>query len=516
MRTIALYSDIHGNALALDAVLADIAASGIHERYCLGDLVGYGPMPEESVVRVRRSGDPIVRGNYDRAIGEHRGDCGSLHSDPQETLDAAEAFAYTINAVSAEHQAYLAALPEEIRLDLPGATMLLCHGIPGAVTEGLAGDAPAIDIIRHVRSAGVQIVCAGHAHEPFHRSVPDGVTTLHWVNPGSVGRPTGRDPRAVWSEVVIGGRGEVLARAHDDLGCGPLGVSGLWLGVVVHRVEYRNAEVHRMMMAKGLPGGLAAAFKAPLGEVRADRLADPPAPPGIPGSGASTVLQSERKCVCALGDRITTYESLAAIFGGPVDSAGAAVRGLRDSIRSCRVSPNLDEVAIIRSIERADVALASREGAAAFEAERRRLYGADGRFDPFTNVLSPSEVTYVSGAAKDTEAALRTLYREAEFEPPGECSPGHIAVELSFMAHCLRRGSRTSAAWLLLSNDFFVEHLAEWAILFAVVIGQQAREPVTACAGAALDKHLACEASIFRHAVPEYCELRGTAMPESV
>ncbi len=77
MRRIALYSDVHANTLALEAVAAAIAAEGIEERYCLGDLVGIGPRPEEAVALVRSYGDRVVQGNYDRAIGSHLRSPGS-------------------------------------------------------------------------------------------------------------------------------------------------------------------------------------------------------------------------------------------------------------------------------------------------------------------------------------------------------------------------------------------------------------------------------------------------------
>ena len=60
MRRIALYSDIHGNVPALEAVLADIVCTGVTERYCLGDLVGYGPDPSGVIARVRATGDPVI------------------------------------------------------------------------------------------------------------------------------------------------------------------------------------------------------------------------------------------------------------------------------------------------------------------------------------------------------------------------------------------------------------------------------------------------------------------------
>ena len=82
MRRIAIFSDIHGNLPALDAVLADVDAAGVTERYCLGDLVGYGPDPAGVIDRMRESGIPTVYGNYDEGIAHRRGECGCCYATP--------------------------------------------------------------------------------------------------------------------------------------------------------------------------------------------------------------------------------------------------------------------------------------------------------------------------------------------------------------------------------------------------------------------------------------------------
>ena len=68
---LAILSDIHGNLEALEAVLADIAQQTVDSIYCLGDIVGYGPQPDEVVARLAAENAVGVRGNHDSAaIGE--------------------------------------------------------------------------------------------------------------------------------------------------------------------------------------------------------------------------------------------------------------------------------------------------------------------------------------------------------------------------------------------------------------------------------------------------------------
>jgi predicted phosphodiesterase len=77
-RPFAVFSDVHGNLPGLEAILADIDHRGIERSLCLGDLVGYGPFPDEVAALVRESGIPSLMGNYDQGIGFSTGDCGCV------------------------------------------------------------------------------------------------------------------------------------------------------------------------------------------------------------------------------------------------------------------------------------------------------------------------------------------------------------------------------------------------------------------------------------------------------
>jgi predicted phosphodiesterase len=76
---IAIFSDPHGNSAATEAVLAAIAAEAPDAVYCLGDLVGYGAMPNETIALIRERGIPTTMGNYDDGVGFDRDDCGCAY-----------------------------------------------------------------------------------------------------------------------------------------------------------------------------------------------------------------------------------------------------------------------------------------------------------------------------------------------------------------------------------------------------------------------------------------------------
>lgn len=179
-------------------------------------------------------------------------------------------------------------------------------------------------------------------------------------------------------------------------------------------------------------------------------------------------------------------------------------------MRSCRVTRNVDEQAIREAFEAADAAIRTQAGRESLVREREKLYGGQREFDPFRNVLSSDEATYVSEDPVRSIKALESLYREGRFTSPAiggvERGPGDIATQLSYVAHCLRMAVAGDATAVVRARRFFVEHLATWAVLFAVVVSRESAEPVMRYAGLALDKFLTCEAATFRHAIPAACE----------
>ena len=133
----ALISDIHANLPALDAVLADIARrANVDATYHLGDLVGYGPWPNETVSRLRAAGIPGVAGNYDSTVATGYKHCGCRYEDPRQEELSHLSFAWTLEHTSDETKAFLRSLP--FRIDLrpfgghaSGPTVTLLHGNQG-------------------------------------------------------------------------------------------------------------------------------------------------------------------------------------------------------------------------------------------------------------------------------------------------------------------------------------------------------------------------------------------------
>src|ERR1700726_823139 len=98
---IALFSDIHANLPALEAVLANIDTQKPDAVYCLGDLVGYNIWPNEVIDTIRSSKIPTIAGNYDFGIGRGSDDCGCAYKTDEEKAMGKISIAYT-NEVTRE------------------------------------------------------------------------------------------------------------------------------------------------------------------------------------------------------------------------------------------------------------------------------------------------------------------------------------------------------------------------------------------------------------------------------
>ena len=197
---IAIFSDIHGNLQALDAVLADIESQRPDAVYCLGDLVGYGANPDDVTARVRAAGYPTVMGNYDDGVGFDRDDCGCAYREEAERERGQRSLEWTKAHVTAEHKAYLRTLAPEIRIDADGSRVLLVHGSPRKMNEYLFEDRPLASFERLAATSGAEIVAFGHTHKPYVKTVA-GVTFL---NVGSVGKPKDADWRACYAVIENG------------------------------------------------------------------------------------------------------------------------------------------------------------------------------------------------------------------------------------------------------------------------------------------------------------------------
>jgi putative phosphoesterase len=210
---IAIFSDIHANLPALEAVLGDIASRHVDAVYCLGDLVGYAPFPNEVVERIRQESIPTVMGNYDDGVGFERDECGCAYREEDEKRRGDQSFAWTKAHVTAENKAFLRTLKAEIRFDADGKRVLLVHGSPRKINEYLFEDRPLSSFQRLAASSNADIVVYGHTHRPYTKLVDD----VLFVNVGSVGKPKDGDRRACYAVIETTSASSQFVRVDYDL-----------------------------------------------------------------------------------------------------------------------------------------------------------------------------------------------------------------------------------------------------------------------------------------------------------
>ncbi|MDQ3915498.1 MAG: metallophosphatase family protein [Actinomycetota bacterium] len=172
---IAIVSDIHGNLLALDAVMTDLERYAPDEVWCGGDIAWGGPWASECIARVRDAGWTTIKGNTDIWI---TGDPQGLESDEQRGELQGVAAAHDISKDEAE---WLINLP----LGHHGAgSILLVHGTPRSPFKAPLPCDPASEFRDYEGQATV--VVYGHVHHSFVRRLSDGTVV---ANAGSVGLP---------------------------------------------------------------------------------------------------------------------------------------------------------------------------------------------------------------------------------------------------------------------------------------------------------------------------------------
>jgi diadenosine tetraphosphatase ApaH/serine/threonine PP2A family protein phosphatase len=229
---ILIISDIHANLTALEAVLTD--AGEVDAVWCLGDLVGYGPDPNECIAAVCRLPNLIcLLGNHDAAALDQ------IDAD-NFNMDARQALYWTRRTLTKESQEFLFGLPEKAVIE----SVTLAHGSPRQ---------PVWEYLLDTRLATINFdkfdtpYCfVGHTHLPVLFYLPDESMDAHLIvpepfmqltmaprailNPGSVGQPRDRDPRAAYAIYV------------DD--------QNLW---EFHRAEYDISSVQTRMEKANLP-----------------------------------------------------------------------------------------------------------------------------------------------------------------------------------------------------------------------------------------------------------------------
>lgn len=231
---IALISDIHGNLVSLEAVLADIDRIGVDQVVCLGDVAALGPQPRQVVARLKALACPCVMGNHDLDVLNPN----LAHQDADVSPWEVELTNWCVDQLGQADLDYLRSLQPIIDIPLGGGAALLCyHGSPGSPTERVLATTPASELDEILAGHTATVMAGGHTHVQMLRQHKGALI----VNPGSVGFPLEQIPfegmprYLPWSEYAV-------VRCVDGV-----------LGLELRRVPIDLDEVRQAALASGMP-----------------------------------------------------------------------------------------------------------------------------------------------------------------------------------------------------------------------------------------------------------------------
>lgn len=168
---VAVISCIHGNLAAFEAALDDIARRDVQQIICLGDLVGYGPQPNEVIDLVQKRDLRTIQGCWDEGIGLDRGHCGCTFLSDEDAQLGDRAFAWTSERVLKKHKAFLKELPQGVQMRTPRGVVVYVHGSPRSTSEYLAESTHDLVLLERAAGAGCDVLVCGHTHVPYVRRV---------------------------------------------------------------------------------------------------------------------------------------------------------------------------------------------------------------------------------------------------------------------------------------------------------------------------------------------------------
>jgi predicted phosphodiesterase len=197
-----IISDIHGNLVSLERVLAALEKDNVDQLICLGDVAASGPQPRDCVERLQAIGCPVVMGNTDVYLLDPQ----PYEGDDERLRIISDLDSWCHEQLSEENLAFVRSFRPVIDHPLDENTSLLCfHGSPKANTDIILATTPEEDLAQMLEGDEANFMAGGHTHTQLLRRYKD----VLLFNPGSVGLPfeylrsSGQVRNPPWAEYAL-------------------------------------------------------------------------------------------------------------------------------------------------------------------------------------------------------------------------------------------------------------------------------------------------------------------------
>jgi predicted phosphodiesterase len=230
-KRVLVFGGVYSNHHALRAVLERSRKEKVDAVYCLGDLGGFGPRPENVHPLLVDHDVRVIQGNYEQSLSSGAADCNCGYTDPRDNHFAELSYRYTDKNCSPEFKRWMGELPQRRRVRVGEKELLLVHGSPRQVNEFLFESTASVNFLEKVldRERCDAVLCT-HTGLHWHRRLPSGRDV---VNVGVIGRPANDGSTHVWYATIT--------------------AAGQALDVEFHELPYDHEALIREMRDENLP-----------------------------------------------------------------------------------------------------------------------------------------------------------------------------------------------------------------------------------------------------------------------
>ena len=242
----AVISCLHANLAAVEAVIEDIDSQGIKSITCLGDLVGYGPQPNEVVELVRERKIPTCQGCWDEDIIDGLNACECSYPSQLAERRGHRAHHWTEEILTDENKEFLGQLPMTLRRN----NLLFVHGSPNSQHEYLLPDMNAFAALERIETSGAETLFCGHTHQPYVRELSGGSIRVRVMQRGNTA-PTEEVLQLPMRRIV--NAGSVGEPRHGSTNATYVILNEENSEVMIREVDYDVSKTCDAILSAGLP-----------------------------------------------------------------------------------------------------------------------------------------------------------------------------------------------------------------------------------------------------------------------